>query len=275
MLLARQSVKLITTAEHPAMLFSAPRTSFNRALTADRAVAFGRVPLSTVKEIKAAFGVTVNDVVLAACSRALGQYLHAHGEMPDRALVATVPVSEHAMDEAAITGNRVSAMFIALPVHVKDLAVVLRSIRAQSAGAKKVYAAFGPSMLAEWADLMPPQLFAASMELYSRWKLAERVPPAHSVVISNVAGSPVPLYAGDTRLIAAYPLGPILEGAAINMTVMSYDGSVDIGLVTCPRAVPRPSEIAREFERAVEDLSRAAGALRDCGAAVPSAILQA
>ena len=122
-LLARQSVHLVTTAEHPAMLFSAPRTSFNRALSAERVVAFGRVPLATVKEIKNAFGVTVNDVVLAACSRALGQYLRAHGETPQRPLVATVPVSEHAADTTSTSVNRVSAMFIALPVQIDDSAV--------------------------------------------------------------------------------------------------------------------------------------------------------
>jgi diacylglycerol O-acyltransferase len=271
MLLARQSVELVTTAEHPAMLFSAPRTSFNRALTAERVVAFGRVPLSKVKEIKNAFGVTVNDVVLAACSRALGEYLRAHGEAPDRALVATVPVSEHVADEEAGASNRVSAMFIALPVHVENLAVVVRSIHEQSIGAKKVYAAFGPSMLAEWADLMPPQLFAASMELYSRWHLAEHVPPAHSVVISNVAGPPVPLFAGDDRLLVAYPLGPILEGAALNMTVISYDGAVDLGLIACPQAVPQPSEIARGFERAIDELVEVAGSSRPRDDLAPSA----
>jgi WS/DGAT/MGAT family acyltransferase len=256
--LARQSVELVTTAEHPAMLFSAPRTSFNCALTAERAVAFGRVPLATVKEIKKAFGVTVNDVVLAACSRALGDYLHAHGETPQRPLVATVPVSEHAAETGSTSSNQVSAMFIALPVQVADLAVVVRSIHEQTVGAKKVYAAFGPSMLAEWADLMPPQLFAASMGLYSRWKLAEHVPPAHSVVVSNVPGPPVPLFLGPARLVAAYPLGPILEGAAVNITVISYDDAVDIGLITCPSAVSRPSEITRGFERAIDELASAA-----------------
>jgi WS/DGAT/MGAT family acyltransferase len=240
------------------MLFSSPRTSFNHALTPKRAVGFGRVPLATVKKIKNAFGVTVNDVVLAACARALGEYLRAHGETPRRPIVATVPVSEHAGESAPMRGNRVSAMFIGLPVHLDDLALVVHSIHEQSIGAKKVYAAFGPSMLAAWADLMPPRLFAAAMARYSRWRLAEYVPPAHSVVISNVPGPPMPLFAGDARLVAAYPLGPVLEGAAVNISVMSYLDAVDIGLITCARAVPRPSEIARGFERAVEELAAAA-----------------
>jgi hypothetical protein len=64
----------------------------------------------------------------------------------------------------------------------------------------------------------------------------------------------MPLYATDARLVATYPLGPIVEGAAVNITVLSYAGSVDIGLTTCPTAVPRPAEVARTFERAVAEL---------------------
>jgi diacylglycerol O-acyltransferase len=253
--LASKSIDLITTTERPAMLFSSPRTSFNRALTAERAVAFGRVPLATIKQCKSALGVTVNDVVLAACSRALGEYLRAHGETPDRPLVATVPVSEHGGEVPASGGNRVSAMFIGLPVHIDDLMAIVRSIHDQTIGAKRVYAAFGPSLLAEWADMMPPRLFAAAVSAYSRWKLADVVHPAHSVVISNVPGPPAPLYAGDARLVAAYPFGPVLEGASVNISVVSYDGDVDFGLITCPHAVPRPAEIARAFERAVDELA--------------------
>jgi hypothetical protein len=102
--------------------------------------------------------------------------------------------------------------------------------------------------------LAPPALFAGAVGLYSRWQLAERLPPPHSIVISNVPGPPFALYAGTARLVAAYPLGPVLEGAGINVSVLSYAGSVDIGLITCPRAVAEPSEIARGFERSVADM---------------------
>jgi diacylglycerol O-acyltransferase len=256
--LASESVRLITTRERPAMWFSSPRTAFNRALTADRAVAFGRVPLATVKDIKNTYGVTVNDVVLAACARALGCYLRDHGATPQRPLVASVPISEHGIEGRVASINRASVMFIGLPVQLDDPVAIVRSIHEQSIGGKRVYETFGPYMLAEWVDIAPPPLFAAAMGAYSRWKLAEYVPPVHSLVISNVPGPPVPLYAGGARLIAAYPFGPILEGAAVNISVISYDGAVDMGLITCPHAVPRPAEIARGFERAMGELQAAA-----------------
>jgi WS/DGAT/MGAT family acyltransferase len=234
---------------------SSPRTSFNRALTPRRAVAFGRVPLESAKRIKNAFGVTVNDVVLAACTIALRDYLRARGECPQRAIIATVPVSQHARGETRTFGNRVSTMFIGLPVHLEMATDVLRNVHEQSVGAKKLYAAFAPAMLADWAELASPALFTGAAALFSHWKLAERLPPTHSVVISNIAGPPMSLYAGDAPLVAAYPLGPILEGAVVNITVVSYAGSVDIGVITCPKSVPRPSEIVRAFECAIADLA--------------------
>lgn len=259
--LAGQSVSLITTRERPAMLFATPRTCFNRALTAERAVAFGRVDLERVKAVKNAFEVTVNDVVLAACTRAIGDYLRERGELPNRPLVATVPVSEHGMEGGPASSNLVSAMFIGLPVQEEDPRAVMRSIHEQTLGAKKVYASFGPYMLAEWVEMAPPPMFAAAVGAYSRWRLADHVPPAHSVVISNVPGPPVPLYAGEARLIAAYPFGPILEGAAVNITVVSYDGSVDVGVITCPRAVRRPHDLTDGFERAIGDFAELAADL--------------
>jgi len=234
--------------------FSAPRSTLNHALTPERAVAFGRVPLASVKEIKRAYGVTVNDVVLAACTRALGDYLRAHGEPPLRPIVASVPVSEHVASDAGQLSNRVSAMLVGLPVHLTVVEDIVTFIRTQSAGAKDRYASLGPAMLADWAELAPPALFSGAAGLYSRWQLAERLPSPHSIVISNVPGPAFVLYAGPARLVAAYPLGPVLEGAGINISVLSYAGSVDIGLITCPRAVAEPSEIARGFERSVEDM---------------------
>ncbi len=234
--------------------FSAPRSTLNHALTPERAVAFGRVPLATVKEIKTAYGITVNDVVLAACTRALGDYLRAHGEPPAGPIVASVPVSEHGAGDAGQPSNRVSAMFVGLPVHLTAVEDIVAFIQAQSAGAKDRYASLGSAMLADWAELAPPSLLAGAAGLYSRWQLAERLPSPHSIVISNVPGPPFALYAGTTRLVAAYPLGPVLEGAGINISVLSYAGSVDIGLITCPRAVAEPAEIARGFERSVQDM---------------------
>jgi hypothetical protein len=201
--------------------------------------------------------------VLAACTLALRDHLRTRGEQPQCAIIATVPVSDSASGDTGF-GNRVSAMFIGLPVHLDVATDVLRTVHEQSVGAKKAHAAFAPATLGDWAELAPPVLFAGAAALYSRWKLAEHLPPTHSVVISNIAGPPMPLYAADARLVSAYPLGPILEGAVVNITVLSYAGSLDIGLITCPKSVPRPDEVVRAFERAVAELeARAIGCAQD------------
>jgi WS/DGAT/MGAT family acyltransferase len=254
----RDAIEQASAAVPTILPFSAPRSTLNHALTPERAVAFGRVTLAAVKEIKTAYGVTVNDVVLAACTRALGDYLRAHGEPPAGPIVASVPVSEHGEHDAGQPSNRVSAMFVGLPVHLTALDDIVAYIHAQSAGAKDRYTSLGPAMLADWAELAPPSLFAGAAGLYSRWQLAERLRSPHSIVVSNVPGPPFALYAGTARLVAAYPLGPVLEGAGINISVLSYAGSVDIGLITCPRAVADPAEIARGFERSVQDMLAAA-----------------
>jgi WS/DGAT/MGAT family acyltransferase len=259
--LARESMRRQTTVVPAVLPFSAPRTVFNHALSPERVVAFGRAPLAEIKMIRAAYGVTVNDVVLAACTRALGDYLRAHGESPGQSIVASVPVSEHVAGESGRLRNQVSAMFVGLPVHLTSLAAIVAFIHEQSLSAKQMYASIGPEMLADWAELAPPGLFTQAADLYSRWQLAERLPPPHSLVISNVPGPPFPMYAGTARLVAAYPLGPVLEGAGVNITVLSYAGSVDIGLITCPRAVAEPAEIARGFEHAVAELLEAAHCL--------------
>ncbi|MCC6848124.1 MAG: wax ester/triacylglycerol synthase family O-acyltransferase [Deltaproteobacteria bacterium] len=254
----RTAIENANVDASPTLPFSAPRTLLNRALTSERRVAFGSVALGAVKEVKAAFGVTVNDVVLAACALALGDYLRAHGETPRQALVASVPVSEHGPGGSDSATNRVSVMFVGLPVHLTRVEDVLAFVHAQASGAKRIHGSFGAAMLAEWVDLAPPALFAAAMGLYSRWGLADRLPPPHSVVISNVPGPPFPVAAGNARLVAAFPIGPVLEGAGLNISVLSYVDAVNVGLVTCPRAISEPADLARGFERAVAEMQRAA-----------------
>ena len=85
--------------------------------------------------------------------------------------------------------------------------------------------------------------------------------------MSNVAGPPVPLYLGEFRLDAAYPLGPVLEGAGLNISVVSYAGAVDVGLIACPRSIEHPAEITRGFEAAIARMEADAGRLPEASSA--------
>ena len=239
--------------------FTAPRTLFNNAITAHRQVSYTRVPLEDIKKIKRAFGTTVNDVVLAVTSGALRRYLEKYEEIPDKPLIATCPVSVRSDDEKETVGsNQVSAMFTSLASDIEDPVERLRAISASTKGAKEEHNAIGADMLQNWAEFAAPTTFSLAARAYSSLKLAERHPVVHNLVISNVPGPPIPLYFAGARLTALYPLGPIFDGAALNVTVISYMDNVDFGFIACRETVPGLWDLAGFIPEAVAELVKEA-----------------
>lgn len=244
----------------PVLPFMAPRTMFNRTISGDRIVAFGSAPLEDFRMVRRAFGCTVNDVVLTACTGALRQYLLDHADLPEKALMATCPVSIRKPEEAADLGNRVSTLFVRLPVHLDDPLEQLSTIANDTGDAKTVHKAMGAEMLQDWAQLVAPYAFTAAARAYSRMKLADKHQPVHNLIVSNVPGPPFDLYCLGARVVSFYPLGPVLEGAGLNITVVSHKGDMDIGIMACPLAAPNPNLIAGYFQQSVAELRRLAEA---------------
>ena len=237
----------------PALPFTAPRTRWSASITPHRVVAFGHARLDDLKAVKSAFGTTVNDVVLAACTIALRDYLLAHDDLPDQPLVCSVPVSVHGKTDSDSV-NQVSAMFVRLPVGLDDPVEVLRAINDETKAAKLLHDAIGADTLQDVTQFIPPTVFNQAMRLYSSLRLADRHRPVHNVVISNVPGPPIPLYAAGARVKGVIPLGPLLEGAGLNITVLSNMGNVDFGVIGCRELVPDIWDIADGFGRAVAAL---------------------
>lgn len=246
------------TTERPTLPMAAPTTPFSHSLTRRRAVSFARAELADLKLVKNTFEVTINDVVLAACTLALRRDLQRRDALPDRPLVASVPVSTRLAGEVAASFNRVSAMFVSLPVQIEDPIEQLRAVHADAVMAKKMIGAFGRELLGDVVELLPPLLFAQAMKLYSRLHLAETHAPVHNLVVSNVPGPPIPMYAAGAKVLAVYPLGPILENAALNITVFSYLDGVDIGVVTCPDLIPDVELLVDGVAEAIADLAEIA-----------------
>lgn len=243
------------TAETPPPLpFTAPKTSFNRALTPHRTFATVPLSLADVKAVRQAFGGTVNDVVLAVCAGALRRYLSDRRELPSKPLVAGVPVATDT--EPRLSGNRVSNMFVALPVQLADPIARLRAIAEVTKQAKVVHGMLGPEMLAEWSQRTPPRPFAWFMRLYSRRRWASRHRPPINLVVSNVPGPPQPLSIAGARLETLASVGPVLEGIGLNITVWSYVGEMNFGIIACREHVPDPWVLAD----ALEELRKAAEA---------------
>jgi WS/DGAT/MGAT family acyltransferase len=240
-----------------AVPLTAPRTPFNGALTPHRRVSFARLSLGDVKAIKNATGTTVNDVILAITAGALRRYLAAKDALPDEPLIAVCPISVRTEDQRGQTNNKVSAMFTSLATHLEDPLERLAAISLVTRGAKEDHNAIGAGFLQDWAEHAAPATFALASRLYARLGLAERHRPIHNLVISNVPGPSFPLYYAGARLVGAYPMGPVMEGAGLNVTVMSYMDDVDVGFMACRELVPDVWDLPGHVEEAMAELQAA------------------
>jgi WS/DGAT/MGAT family acyltransferase len=233
--------------------FTAPRTSFNGTVTGHRSIAFIRLSLEDAKEVKNTFGSTVNDVVLTLCSGALRRYLEDRGELPDSSLVAMVPVSVHGRTKAGGT-NKVSGMFASLSSDIADPIQRLQAIAEQNRIAKEHHQTLSASLLQDWAQFAAPNTFGLAVRVYSKLRLAERHPVVHNLVISNVPGPPMPIYFLGARVAGFYPFGPVFHGAGLNITVLSNDGHLDVGLIACRELAPDLWDLADDLPLALQEL---------------------
>jgi WS/DGAT/MGAT family acyltransferase len=236
----------------------APRTKLGRALTPNRAVAFASASLADIKMIKQTFGVTVNDVVLAACTLAVRRYLEADDDLPSEPMLCAVPISMKTAAEKQEFSNKVATMTVKLPTDIVNAQQLLETIHDETEAAKREFFAVDGDLLMGWLDLAWPAAMAAGAQAFSRLKLADLLPSIANLVVSNMAGPPVPLYMAGAQVLAIYPMGPIGEGVGLNVTVLSNMDRVDMGLLACRETVPSLWEIAEGFETAVANLKSAA-----------------
>jgi diacylglycerol O-acyltransferase len=234
-----------------ASVFDSPHTPWNAPITGDRIVAFARVGQDEVRTIRKRFDTTANEVVLAICAGALRGYLEERGELPDQPLVAACPL---AVRNRTRGGNRISAMLTSLATHLDDPVARLSAIRASTRGAKAEHDQLGGDMLASWAELAFPGVFRTAARLYSKYRVAAKHPPLYNLAISNVPGPRKPLYFAGARLLAAYPLGPIVEGAGLNITVLTYGQFIDFGLVAARSLLPDLADVARRLRESTSEL---------------------
>lgn len=232
----------------------APRSPFNGPLTPDRTVALGRCSLTDVKRVKSGFGVTVNDVVLAAVATSLRRALLAVGPAPDRPLVAAVPISVRTTDAAGGFGNHTSAMMVPLPTHLEDPIERLGAIHELAVQTKEQHQAMGTGLLETWAALWPPWAISAGSRVLSRMGKAGLVPPVFNLIVSNVQGPPISLYLAGAEVTAVHPLGPLMEGCGLNITVMSQGDALNIGLIADPSLVEHPHELSDAMAAGIDEL---------------------
>jgi WS/DGAT/MGAT family acyltransferase len=215
----------------------APPTPFNAQITPHRRFAFGSVSLDTVKAIKNARGTTVNDVVMAACAGALRRYLLERGELPDRQLQAMVPISVRTDGDEGTMGNKVTALVAMLATDHDDPLERLDQTHAAMEVAKDRNAV-PADLLSDYSQFATPAVGARAARVVARLRLADRFRPPVNLVISNIPGPNFPLYYAGAKLLHLYPVSAIVDGIGLNITLQSYLGSLDFGLVSTPEMVP-------------------------------------
>jgi diacylglycerol O-acyltransferase / wax synthase len=233
-------------------LKQAPASPFNTSITNQRAFAGVSLPLPEVKAIGKAHGVSINDMVLWLCSTALRDYLRESRELPDKSLVAGVPISLRSEGDTR-SNNQVSGTVIDLATQVADPIKRLAAIQAATQAMKAQMGTFGDLIPKDFPSLGSPWLLSGLASLYGRSRLAHRLRVAN-VTISNVPGPQVPLYLAGAKMVGNYPLSIVVHGVALNITVQSYLGQLCFGLIACRRAVPDVKELATHLHSAMAAL---------------------
>jgi WS/DGAT/MGAT family acyltransferase len=232
----------------------APRTVLNQPISPHRRLALSSQSLDEIKRIKNHFGVTVNDVVVAICAGALREWMTGLDALPGPPLVSMIPVSVRTAEEVGTFGNRVSAMLVTIPTDEPDPERRLRAAHETLRTAKERHRAVPATALQDANHVIPPALLARAARVTT--VVAARHPSEAPVntVISNVPGSPVPQYLAGARMEALYPVSAIMDGVGLNLTVMSYDGAVNFGVVVDRELVDDPWPLAGALKRAQEEL---------------------
>lgn len=246
----------------PRPILDVPKASFNGALTPHRAFATTTLSLPLAKAVRSAAGVSLNDVILAVVGGAIADWLEGSDERLDRPLVAGVPVGTDVPGaEPRLVGNRVSNMFTTLATDVTDPVARLQRIHEVTASAKQAQATLGLDLMERWVELTPAPVLKAFMRLYSRWHLADRHRPPINLVVSNVPGPDVPLFVDGARLTDLYSVGPVLEGAGLNITVWSYRDRLQVAALSCRELLPDPRALTSRMATALEELVEACDAM--------------
>jgi diacylglycerol O-acyltransferase / wax synthase len=231
--------------------FTAPATPFNAEVTAERNIALAQLDFDDVKRVKNRFDVKVNDVVLALCAGALREFLRDRGELPDKPLVAVVPMSVH--DTSNRPGrNQVSGMFCNLQTHIEDPGERLQAIAKANSRAKDHSRAIAPSLVLDVTQVVTRAMFGFILGVAAHTPLTHTA--IHNVIISNVAGPRNKLYCLGAEIKALYPLGPIFHGSGLNITVMSLSGKLNVGIISCRKLVDDLWGLADRFEPELYEL---------------------
>jgi len=235
----------------------APKTRFNVRIQKQRAYGAQTLNLKEVIGVAKATKTTLNDVVLAICGGALRRYLDGHGELPDRSLVAAVPVSLRELGDTSNT-NQVASMNCDVASHISDPIKRLQAVNDGSNEAKKHLAAIKDVFPTDYSFFGAPIAVSAMAQMASQTDIVNYLPAPMNVAISNVPGPRRHMYFAGSKVRTYFPVSIPMHGCALNITLQSYVDRLDFGLVACKRAVPDVQDIANFIVEEFASLKAAA-----------------
>jgi WS/DGAT/MGAT family acyltransferase len=231
----------------------APPSPYNCRIGPHRRFTWVRTDLKDVKAIKDSLGGTVNDVVLATVSGALGRHLHRRGEtLSGRELKAMVPVSVRSDEDRGALGNQVAAMMAPLPLWCSDPARRLSIVNDAMGHLKDGGQAVGAQVLTQLSGFAPPTIMAQAARLMARQRM-------FNLVVTNVPGPQFPLYLMGHELRDLFPMVPLARNQALGVAIMSYNGRMNFGLVGDYDVMHDLDDLADDFQESLAELAEAAG----------------
>jgi WS/DGAT/MGAT family acyltransferase len=230
----------------------APRTSINARTGRHRLLSVVRVPLADVKLIRRQLGGTVNDVVLAGVGGGLNRLFVSRGDdTDDLRLRVLCPVSVRSDDQRGSLGNKVSAIFVSLPVGAAEPTDRLSEISAQTADLKEKRQALSADFLLNMSDYVAPTLMSLAARAVHRQ-------PFVNLIVTNVPGPQQPLYMMGARLIEAFPIVPLTANLTMVVGILSYDGTLHFGLWADRDAAGDLEVLAGGIEDAFAEMTKVA-----------------
>ena len=237
---------------HPSLV--APKTKFNGRVSPHRRFVFGQLSLADFKTAKNAHGATVNDVVVSVCAGAVRRWLLDHDDLPDSPLVAQVPVSVRTDEEFGTYGNRILLMPAAFYTDEPDPVERLYKTHDALSEMKERRGALPAELLQDANHFVPPAVFARAARLTFAFSTSRPGRPTWNLVVSNVPGPQFPLFMAGARLEANYPVSVITDGMGLNITVMSYMGHMDFGIVADRDQMPDVDTLMNHLREELEAL---------------------
>jgi len=234
-------------------LSMAPTMPINGRVGPTRAFTGVSLPLGELKALGKAHGATINDMVLLVCSSALRRFYAKRRALPKKSMIAAVPVSLRAKGDTT-ADNQAGMSVISLGTDIADPSQRLAHIRAATEAMKATLGSVKGIVPTDFPSIGVPWMLEALTLLVGKTRVKDHMPQAANLTISNVPGPQKPLFMAGARMVGNFPTSIVIHGSALNITVQSYAGSLDFGLIADGQAMPEVRELADAIIIAFDDV---------------------